>query len=245
MKKLLFSIALISFLGSCEPDESLESPIIQELSQPFDGAWSYKFLSCECEPIFLNNGDNVWTFNSDIGQLQIENNMSALYPYLDSTGTYELSYTDDSLFFEGFGYKYYLENKNMFLADFPEADGPLIELECLSSLPNNNCDILINGLLERNNDQLAVEIGNLCVDLEPYSSFFDPFGHESNLYSLVNRLNNNCPDITCSISCYACIYTDPPTSEILFEIDSLGTSVERLVDIATSDSEILDYLSIH
>jgi len=243
LKGLKLLLVLSSFaLVSCEPDENLSPDPITSAITSFDGVWSLDNITCECAPTILNMGDDVWTFDSETNTLSIENNVSSIYPNLDSTGVRNITYTEDSVFFDGFGYHYYIEDECLLLADSPELDGPLMKFIPFESLPTTDCNNLYDGLIQRNDSLLALEINTQCTDLTPL--FYGELGHQVNLNSLVNRLNNNCSNICVSVVCYACIETWPPMSELDFQMDSAGTTVHRMVDILMPDDNVLSYVSI-
>jgi len=108
-----------------------------------------------------------------------------------------------------------------------------------------NCSNMISGIIQLDSDLLIESMVELTKDLEPVPSDSDSYGHKINLELLSERISGNCEDIISSIICYACIYTYPPQSEILVQTDSSGTQVFRVLDIRTSEDEILSFVRIH
>ena len=110
---------------------------------------------------------------------------------------------------------------------------------------NLDCDNLKIGIINMDDDIMKFEINKLTTDLKPNKTDDDRFGHTENLDLLINRLNIHCDKISSELLCYACIYTNPPQSEILVTTDSAGTMVNRVIDISTPDDDILSYVRMH
>ena len=70
-------------------------------------------------------------------------------------------------------------------------------------------------LLDR--DRIAVIINKELSNLLPKPTIADPIGHEENLNTLINRLNEKCPTSKFSSVQYALIETLPAQSEIQYE----------------------------
>ena len=85
----------------------------------------------------------------------------------------------------------------------------------------------------------------LVTDLKPKVTANDRFGHKENLSILINRLNTQCTSINAELICYACIYTNPPQSEILVSTDSIGVTIKRIMDISTPEDAVLSCVRIH
>jgi hypothetical protein len=110
--------------------------------------------------------------------------------------------------------------------------------------PTLNCEILKNGIINTDNTIIITEISKLTTDLSPDLSANDPFGHADNFDILLTRINE-CQGITAELTCYACIKTLPPISEILIKTDSSGIQIQRSIDIKTSELSTLEILGIH
>jgi hypothetical protein len=98
---------------------------------------------------------------------------------------------------------------------------------------------LFEGLLFLNQDQANTEINKLTVDLEPKRDI-----HRANLDNLSQRLGV-IQGLIVTETCYACIYSLPPQSEIRLLVDSLGTMVFRTVDVLTADDQALSSIRVH
>lgn len=108
-----------------------------------------------------------------------------------------------------------------------------------------DCASLRTGIIEMDPDIVIPEINKLVTDLEPASTDNDQLGHKENIDILVERLNTQCDSISAELLCYACIYTNPPQSEIILTTDSSGTMVTRIVDILTPNHANLECIRIH
>lgn len=92
---------------------------------------------------------------------------------------------------------------------------------------------------------MKAEINKLVTDLVPSKTDSDPIGHKENLALLIEQLNIQCDNITAELICYACIKTGIAQSEILVTTDSLGTDINRVIDILTPDDDTLFGWAIH
>ena len=110
---------------------------------------------------------------------------------------------------------------------------------------NIDCDNLKTGIVNTDSDIVKAEINKLVTDLEPVKTDSDPLGHKDNLALLIEQLNIQCDNITAELICYACIETFPLQSEILVTTDSLGTDINRIIDIFTPDDDALSMRIIH
>jgi len=108
-----------------------------------------------------------------------------------------------------------------------------------------NCDSLNAGIINTDSRIVKSEVNKLVTDLKPKVTANDRFGHKENLSILINRLNMQCTSITAELICYACIYTNPPQSEILVSTDSIGVTIKRIIDISTPEDAILSCVRIH
>ncbi len=108
-----------------------------------------------------------------------------------------------------------------------------------------DCDRLKTGLAELNENIVKNEVEKLTADLHPESYSEDPIGHMLNLQTLSDRISSYCNQLTASVVCYACIETYPPISEILVEFEYEGIPKKIVVDIVTSDEDILRFGGLH
>jgi len=244
MKNFLAISLLAILVVSCVKDDVVE-PTDNNTNQ-LEGSWSLKSVICECPVTVLNAGDDVWTFENSGTNINVFNQVNELYPALRVTGNYAITSTEDSLFIGVVGYEYHYEDDNLIISSMPESDGPYMIFEPYCNVNTADCDNLISGLLEENNELIQPEIDDLCSDLDPNPWIFeDPTGHSTNLVTLVNRINGSCPALTAEIICYACIETWPAMSELNVTFNSSGTTVTKVLDILTPNEDILSYAGVH
>lgn len=108
-----------------------------------------------------------------------------------------------------------------------------------------NCDNLQLGIINTDSKIVCSEITKLLSDLHPDTSSADKFGHGENLNILVERINSSCDNVTAELLCYACIETLPPQSEVNLSTDSSGVEIDRILDIRTSQDEVLSCVRLH
>ncbi len=121
MKKLIFLFIVSGILFSCN-----ESDDNNGVTNELNGQWNLVSVSCLCEPIDLETGEHLWNFDIDNSELNVLNNVTeSLHTILD-TGTYDITVTNNKIVIQTVEYDYYFENGELYLADNPELDGPLI-----------------------------------------------------------------------------------------------------------------------
>ena len=108
-----------------------------------------------------------------------------------------------------------------------------------------DCIKFMTGIVEGNETVVSNEIEKLTPDLNPVPTPEDLIGHMANLNTLVDRINGDCEEISASFLCYACIETYPPSSEILVEFTFENTHIAAVIDILTSENDILHYGGMH
>ncbi len=99
-----------------------------------------------------------------------------------------------------------------------------------------SCAVFAEGLLQKDSASVEAEIDN-------YLQYFiqkrlSPGANRHFMYldKLVEQVNG-CPALTVSHFCYDCIYTTPPQSELIINIDNDGQSVNRVLDLVYSGSK--------
>nr|WP_321236006.1 hypothetical protein [uncultured Psychroserpens sp.] len=123
MKKLFLAFLAIGLLYACNNDDDGNNPDNPLLN----GEWNLVTVSCLCEPINLQVGEHVWTFDVAENKLNVQNNVSENLHTIPNTGEYTITLTENTITFPEGSYDYYFENDKLYLADNPEVDGPLIE----------------------------------------------------------------------------------------------------------------------
>ena len=121
----------------------------------------------------------------------------------------------------------------------------LISCEKEDKIVNPDCANFTEALIYLNSDSVKKVIDKLTIDLNPDVKEDDNWGQRENISLLIERLNSQCENISANLSCYACIYTLPPQSEIIISIDSARVQIKRVVDILTPKDNILKYMNVH
>ena len=122
MKKLIFTLFCMSVLCACNNDDDNNGS-----GDQLNGEWNLVSVSCFCEPINLETGAHIWTFNISNNTLHVENNITEALHTIPDTGVYTISISENTITLLNADYDYYFENDTLYLADNPEADGPLIK----------------------------------------------------------------------------------------------------------------------
>ena len=121
----------------------------------------------------------------------------------------------------------------------------LLFAPCSNENSSLDCDTLKTSLVEK--DEAAAK-ALLNPELENFT-FLDQDNnfclHDRNLNAFRDLINDNCNDTKANILCCSCIETFPTISEITIELDSLGTTVSRTLDISTPDEGPLSIVGIH
>ncbi|MDH7447111.1 hypothetical protein [Aquimarina sp. 2201CG14-23] len=121
MKKIILFLMFIAPLFSCDKsDDPNEQDVL-------NGKWNLVYVSCECQPVDLEVGEHIWTFDLSQNKLNVQNNVTEQLHTILETGSYEINVTQNKINILATEYDYYFENNKLYLADHPESDGPLIE----------------------------------------------------------------------------------------------------------------------
>lgn len=107
-----------------------------------------------------------------------------------------------------------------------------------------SCETLNAALLAMDVPGVKGELDPWLAELLPTITQEDPTGHQQNLQSFRNRLENEC-SMEAGIVCYACIETYPVQSEISIALDSAGHQVHRVLDIVTPENNVMSIRDIH
>ncbi len=119
MKKQIIFLVVMVVLFSCNNDSiSTDSEL--------EGKWNLISVSCYCEPINLEKGEQIWIFDLSKNSLKVKNNVSEELHTILETGTYDIVLEGTKITILSIEYDYYFENGNLILSDHPESDGPLI-----------------------------------------------------------------------------------------------------------------------
>ena len=81
---------------------------------------------CLCEPIDLEIGEHLWSFDTNNSELNVVNNVTESLHTILETGTYDITVANNKVTIQSVEYVTYFENRKLYLAIDPESDGPLI-----------------------------------------------------------------------------------------------------------------------
>lgn len=104
-----------------------------------------------------------------------------------------------------------------------------------------NCENLRNGILYFDQGAIRTEIEKYTEYMSPEPTATDETGHYANLISIVENINSNCENVTAELSCYCCIETYPPISEILIITEYSGRLMKLILEIYTPSYHELVY----
>ncbi len=121
MKKLILIISAGAFCA-CSDDDG------PAIANDLNGQWHLIDVTCECMPANLVAGDHTWDFDLSKKQLSVVNNVDKPLQIL-KTGSYAFKIEPGEITIQSVTYDYYFEKGQLFLADHPEVDGPLMEFE--------------------------------------------------------------------------------------------------------------------
>lgn len=119
--RIICFLAFVGLLISCNKSDN--NTALNQLN----GEWNLVMVTCECETISLEAGQNIWLFNVQESKLEVTNNVTEQLHTIPETGMYDIVLAQNKVTFKEVVYDYYFENGKLFLADHPELDGPLIE----------------------------------------------------------------------------------------------------------------------
>jgi len=120
-KKILLRLFILIGMISCNNTDE------NEITNKLNGKWNLVNVSCECQPVDLETGEHIWTFDLSKNKLYVINNVAEQLHTIFDTGTYNITVTGNKVTILAITYDYYFKNEKLFLADHPESDGPLIK----------------------------------------------------------------------------------------------------------------------
>ncbi len=80
--------------------------------------------------------------------------------------------------------------------------------------PISNCEALKEALRNFNIEKTNAMVVELTGELIPAITNDDQIGHRENINTLVNKLEQSCPDLKLEILCYECELSEPDRSLI-------------------------------
>lgn len=128
MKTLIKSLVIMVLINSvsCDKDnEDLNSLIDKGLN----GKWNLISVSCECEPVNLVKGQQIWFIDTFKNKLTVENYVTEDLHTIFESGEYSISinHPDSEIEILSTDYSFWFNYEDLFLGDRPEVDGPLIK----------------------------------------------------------------------------------------------------------------------
>ena len=113
----------------------------------------------------------------------------------------------------------------------------------LAPKPTLSCTGFANAFLEKNTEELGSEINAFLQQFKANPTEEDAYGHEDTFEALVEEINA-CPSLQVNSSCYNCIYTDPPQSEIAYRVPVNGQEISRTIDLGYKDGKLV-FVRLH
>ena len=106
-----------------------------------------------------------------------------------------------------------------------------------------NCTSLASVLLENDSEKAGAEINAFLQQFKASPTNEDEYGRSNTLEALVEEINA-CPSLQVNSSCYNCIYTNPPQSEITVTVSDNGQEISRTFDLGYQDGKLV-FLRMH
>ena len=101
-----------------------------------------------------------------------------------------------------------------------------------------SCTGLTSALLENDAGEAGTEINPFLQQFKAKPTGDDEYGHSNTFNALVEEINA-CPSLQVNSSCYNCIYTDPPQSEIAVTVSDNGQEISRTIDLGYQDGKLV------
>lgn len=115
----------------------------------------------------------------------------------------------------------------------------LFIFSCSQSEEESNtidCDKLTDSFINSDLDYAKVKIDSICMTLSASPTASDSLGHQANSQTLIEKMNESCPGINVTMTCYACLESNPLQSSFEAKLDSMGTEVTRYFTIAVPEN---------
>lgn len=101
-----------------------------------------------------------------------------------------------------------------------------------------SCSGLANALYENDVDKVGTEINAFLQQFNASPTSEDEYGHSKTFKALVEEINA-CPSLQVNSSCYNCIYTLPPQSEIAISVSDNGQEISRTIDLGYKNGKLV------
>jgi len=124
MKVITLISAFCLFLFFSCSENGFDEPNDEGLN----GKWNLISVSCFCEPVNLEKGDQIWYIDTVQNKLKVINNVTEdLHTILDS-GDYSINidYEKAKIEIMSVNYDYWFQGEDLYLGYMVASDGPLI-----------------------------------------------------------------------------------------------------------------------
>lgn len=108
---------------------------------------------------------------------------------------------------------------------------------------NIDCSSLSVGLLEKDLKKVESEINQIIENINSSASRNNIERHKADLEGLVEQINK-CKTIQVVNTCFQCIYTNPPQTEINMIIVEDGHTSYRTIDLLSRDNKFV-FVGVH
>lgn len=99
------------------------------------------------------------------------------------------------------------------------------------------CSKLAGALMANEEDNVKVQIHNLL------NAQGDINALEESFEKLIEQIDS-CPTLQVTYSCFGCIYTGPPQSEIRVTVNQNNQTISRVIDLSNRDTGLI-FVGIH
>lgn len=104
---------------SCSDDDN------PQINPELNKAWEMKsYVAHIIELPEINSGDIIWTIDVPNKKLTIVNNIEEQYPYIRSSGIYDVEINHNTIKISDTSYDYSIVNGELIVSNNPELDGP-------------------------------------------------------------------------------------------------------------------------
>lgn len=110
-------------------------------------------------------------------------------------------------------------------------------------LSSISCTSFTEALIEIDPELVGSEINPFLQEFRGSPTKVDNYGHEGAFEALVEEINS-CPNLVVVSSCYNCVYTNPPQSEIQINITDSSQELRRTLGLQHKDGKFI-FVGIH
>ena len=106
-----------------------------------------------------------------------------------------------------------------------------------------SCSNLTEALIEIDPELVGAEINSFLEKFKANPTEMDEYGHKGTFENLIEKINV-CPNLEVVSSCYNCIYTNPPQSEILISITGSNQELRRTLGLQHKEGKFI-FVGLH